>query len=103
MGRGSQLPKRPGFSMSSRPVSYYAWSGVGQHTNATQTDRAISLLMTLTGSFDAPGGNVEFARPSARDVKGAELLSAEQRAKCIELNVRRWGRAQRLGRLGCSL
>jgi anaerobic selenocysteine-containing dehydrogenase len=32
-----------------------------------------------------PGGNVEFARPSARDVKGAELLSAEQRAKCIEL------------------
>ena len=41
--------------------------------------------MTLTGSFDAPGGNVEFARPSVRDVKGAELLSAEQRAKCIEL------------------
>ena len=70
---------------ASRPVSYYAWSGVGQHTNATQTDRAISLLMTLTGSFDAPGGNVEFARPSVRDVKGAELLSAEQRAKCIEL------------------
>jgi anaerobic selenocysteine-containing dehydrogenase len=70
---------------ASRPVSYYAWSGVGQHTNATQTDRAISLLMTLTGSFDAPGGNVEFARPPARDVKGAELLSAEQRAKCIEL------------------
>ena len=70
---------------ASRPVSYYAWSGVGQHTNATQTDRAISLLMTLTGSFDAPGGNVEFARPAARDVKGAELLSVEQRAKCIEL------------------
>ena len=70
---------------SSRPVSYYAWSGVGQHTNATQTDRAISLLMTLTGSFDAPGGNVEFARPPARDIKGAELLSAAQRAKCIEL------------------
>ena len=70
---------------ASRPVSYYAWSGVGQHTNATQTDRAISLLMALTGSFDAPGGNVEFARPSVRDVKGGELLSAEQRAKCIEL------------------
>ena len=41
--------------------------------------------MALTGSFDAPGGNVEFARPAVRDVKGAELLSAEQRAKCIEL------------------
>ena len=41
--------------------------------------------MALIGSFDAPGGNVEFARPFVRDVKGAELLSAEQRAKCIEL------------------
>jgi anaerobic selenocysteine-containing dehydrogenase len=70
---------------AARPVSYYAWSGVGQHTNATQTDRAIALLMALTGSFDAPGGNVEFAKPPARDIKGGELLSAEQRAKCIEL------------------
>lgn len=69
----------------SRPVSYYAWSGVGQHTNATQTDRAISMLMALTGSFDAPGGNVEFAHPPALDVSGGELLSAEQRAKCIDL------------------
>jgi anaerobic selenocysteine-containing dehydrogenase len=68
-----------------RPVSYYAWSGLGQHTNATQTDRAIALLMALTGSFDAPGGNVEFARPPARDVSGSELLSAAQRAKNIDL------------------
>jgi anaerobic selenocysteine-containing dehydrogenase len=74
-----------------RPVSYYAWSGVGQHTNATQTDRAISLLMALTGSFDAPGGNVEFSRPAARDVTGGELMSAKQRAKCIELKRSRLG------------
>jgi anaerobic selenocysteine-containing dehydrogenase len=68
-----------------RPVSYYCWSGVSQHTNATQTDRAVSLLMALTGSFDAPGGNVEFARPGANDITGGEFMSAEQRAKCIEL------------------
>jgi anaerobic selenocysteine-containing dehydrogenase len=68
-----------------RPVSYYLWSGVGQHTNATQTDRAIATLMALTGSFDAPGGNVEFAKPPACDVSGGELLSARQRAKCIDL------------------
>jgi anaerobic selenocysteine-containing dehydrogenase len=68
-----------------RPVSYYMWSGVGQHTNATQADRAISTLMALTGSFDAPGGNVEYARPPALDVTGGEFLSAEQRTKCIEL------------------
>jgi anaerobic selenocysteine-containing dehydrogenase len=61
------------------------WSGVGQHTNATQTDRAISTLMALTGSFDAPGGNVQFARPPVRDVTGGEFLTAEQRAKCIDL------------------
>lgn len=68
-----------------RPVSYYWWSGVGHHTNSTQTDRALSTLMTLTGSFDAPGGNVEFAKPRAADVTGNEFLSAQQRAKCIGL------------------
>jgi anaerobic selenocysteine-containing dehydrogenase len=68
-----------------RPVSYYAWSGLGQHTNATQTDRALSLLMALTGSFDAPGGNVEFAKPKAGDVTGAEFMDAQQRGKCIDL------------------
>ena len=41
-----------------RPVSYYAWSGHEQHANTTQTARAMSLLYALTGSFDAPGGNV---------------------------------------------
>jgi anaerobic selenocysteine-containing dehydrogenase/ferredoxin-NADP reductase len=69
----------------SRPVCYYAWSGLGQHTNATQTDRAISILMALTGSFDKPGGNVQFGKPPAIDVSGGELLSAEQRAKCVGL------------------
>jgi anaerobic selenocysteine-containing dehydrogenase len=68
-----------------RPVSYYAWSGIGQHTNATQTDRAVSLVMALTGSFDAPGGNVEFAKPAAADVSGADFMDAAQRAKCIDL------------------
>jgi anaerobic selenocysteine-containing dehydrogenase len=67
-----------------RPVSYYLWTGTGQHTNATQTDRAIAILMALTGSFDAPGGNVEFAKPKVNDVSGGNFLSPEQRGKCIE-------------------
>lgn len=67
------------------PVAYYAWSGLGQHTNATQTDRAVALVMALTGSFDAPGGNVEFGRPRAADVSGAAFMDAAQRARCIEL------------------
>ena len=56
-----------------RPVAYYAWSGVGQHTNATQTDRAISLLYALTGSRGRRGGNVEFAAVPTGDVSGAEF------------------------------
>ena len=57
----------------SRPVAYYAWSGVGQHTNATQTDRAISLLYALTGSHGRRGGNVQFSAVPAGDVSGAEF------------------------------
>ena len=57
----------------SRPVAYYAWSGVGQHTNATQTDRAISLLYALTGSHGRRGGNVKFASVPVNDVSGAEF------------------------------
>ncbi|MDQ4076077.1 MAG: molybdopterin-dependent oxidoreductase, partial [Chloroflexota bacterium] len=43
-----------------RPVAYYAWSGVEMQSNATQIARAIGQLYALTGSLDAPGGNVLF-------------------------------------------
>jgi len=67
----------------SRPVAYYGWTGVGQHTNATQTDRAIALVCALTGSFDAPGGNVIFDRIVANDVRGTDLMSPAQRQKAL--------------------
>ena len=75
----------------SRPVSYYAWSGVGQHTNATQTDRAISLLYALTGDFDAPGGNLLHAKVPTADVSGRDLVTPEQRAKGLEMGDRPLG------------
>ncbi|GAA4334043.1 hypothetical protein GCM10023144_25870 [Pigmentiphaga soli] len=78
-----------------RPVSYYAWSGVGQHTNATQTDRAIALLYALTGDFDAQGGNVEFSHLPARDVGGRELMPAGQLAKCISAQAQPLGPARK--------
>ena len=43
-----------------RPVAFYTWSGLEQHSNATQTVRAIGQLYALTGCVDAPGGNVLF-------------------------------------------
>ncbi|MGH7332573.1 MAG: molybdopterin-containing oxidoreductase family protein [Candidatus Rokuibacteriota bacterium] len=74
-----------------RPVSYYAWTGIGQSTNATQTDRALCLLYALTGSVDAPGGNVLFPKVPTQDVTGAELMPAAQRAKALGLAARPLG------------
>ncbi len=79
-----------------RPVAYYVWSGVEQHTNATQTARAIGLLYALTGSFDARGGNVLFPSVPAANVAGDELMSAELWARALGLTERplgpaRWG------------
>ena len=47
-------------------VAYYAWNGVGQSVTATQTDRAISLLYALTGSYGGKGGNVPGRRGGLR-------------------------------------
>ncbi|KOG86757.1 molybdopterin dinucleotide-binding protein, partial [Streptomyces varsoviensis] len=66
-------------------VTYHAWTGVGQHTNATQTDRAIATLYALTGCFDAPGGNVILpAQPANAPTDFAQLAPA-QRAKALGL------------------
>ncbi len=80
----------------SRPVAYYAWSGVEMQTNSTQIARAIAQLYVLTGSFDAPGGNVLFPGVPTANVTGLELLPAEQRLKSLGLKERplgpsRWG------------
>jgi anaerobic selenocysteine-containing dehydrogenase len=66
-----------------RPVSYFHWTGLEQHTNATQTVRAISLLYALTGSFDAPGGNVRPTRPPSNDLGALSLLPQGQLEKAL--------------------
>ncbi len=78
----------------SRPVAYYAWSGVEMQTNATQIARAIAQLYALTGSFDAPGGNVLFAAVPTRNVGGEELLPAQQQARTLGLSERPLGPAR---------
>lgn len=75
----------------SRPLAYYAWSGLEQHSNSTQTARAIGQLYALTGCFDAPGGNVLFASVPSNPIEGAELISAAQRAKTIGIQQRPLG------------
>ena len=77
-----------------RPVAYYAWSGVEQHTNASETARAIAQLYTLTGNFDAPGGNVQFAAAATNNVAGHEFLTAEQRTRTVGMAERPMGPAR---------
>ncbi len=74
-----------------RPVACHAWSGVAQHTNATQTERAIALLYALTGSYDAPGGNVHFAPVPVNDVGGADLPEWRARAPALGQQARPLG------------
>jgi len=75
----------------SRPVAFYAWSGVEQQSNTTQIFRALSLLYALSGSFDARGGNVIFPSVPATNVAGDELISSEQRGRALGLGDRPLG------------
>jgi anaerobic selenocysteine-containing dehydrogenase len=78
----------------SRPVSYYAWSGHEQHTNTTQTARAISILYALTGSFDARGGNVLFPSVPVNAITGEDLPSARRLAPALGFAERPLGPAR---------
>jgi anaerobic selenocysteine-containing dehydrogenase len=78
----------------SRPVAFYAWSGLEQHSAATQTIRAINQLYALTGSFDSRGGNVLFTSVPTNPIDGAELLGPEQSSKTIGVEQRPLGPAR---------
>ena len=74
-----------------RPVAFYTWSGLEQHSGTTQIIRAINVLYALTGCLDAPGGNVLFTPVPANPIDGVELLDAAQWAKAIGLSERPLG------------
>jgi anaerobic selenocysteine-containing dehydrogenase len=77
-----------------RPVSYYAWSGHEQHANTTETARSMALLYALSGSFDAPGGNVLFPAIPAVPVTGENLPAAQHLAPAIGVAERPLGPAR---------
>ena len=56
------------------------WNGLGQHTNATQTSRAIASLYALLGDYDRQGGNVTFPGLKVNDVGGKEFLPKDMAA-----------------------
>ncbi|MEA2972632.1 MAG: hypothetical protein QOG82_1090 [Actinomycetota bacterium] len=77
-----------------RPVAFYTWSGLEQHSGTTQIIRAVNVLYALTGCFDAPGGNVLFTPVPTKPITGMELLDPVQRAKAIGLRERPLGPAR---------
>jgi len=68
---------------NARSVVYYTWTGLGQHSDATQIDRALATLMSLTGSYDSPGGNVVLPSHPTNSVRGPHLLDPNQMAKSL--------------------
>lgn len=82
-----------------RPVAHYTWTGLEQHSNATQTDRAIAILHALTGSIDVPGGNLHLAQVPVNDVSGSDLRDPRQLEKALGLGERPLG----LGKSGWIL
>ena len=77
-----------------RPVAFYTWSGLEQHSDTTQIIRAINVLYALTGCLDAPGGNVLFTPVPTNPIAGMELLDRAQQAKAIGVGYRPLGPAR---------
>jgi anaerobic selenocysteine-containing dehydrogenase len=82
----------------SKRIAYHAWTGIAQHLNATQTERAIALLYALTGSFDTLGGNVNLRQQPVNPLTSLDLLPIAQQRKAIGLDKRPLG-PPRMGRI----
>ena len=76
-----------------RPVAFYTWSGLEQHSGTTQTMRAINVLYALTGSLDVPGGNVLFEAVPSNPIDGTEFLS-DARPPAVGVDKRPLGPAR---------
>jgi anaerobic selenocysteine-containing dehydrogenase len=89
-----QLEETARLIWHARPVAYYAWSGHEQHANTTETARSMALLYALTGSFDAPGGNVLLPAIPSASITGEDLPAARQLAATVGVAERPLGPAR---------
>lgn len=63
------------------PSAYATWTGLEQHSNALQINRAVACYYALTGQFDTRGSNVSLVPTPSRPVTGEALLPPEQRRR----------------------
>jgi anaerobic selenocysteine-containing dehydrogenase/ferredoxin-NADP reductase len=68
-------------------LAYYSWTGVGQHTNATMTERSIASFFALTGACDREGGNLWTVAPPANTINDLSLLPPGQKEKALGLDT----------------
>ena len=80
-----------GLAPDAASVCYHGWTGLGQHTNATQTERAVATLYALTGSFDAPGGNVRMPSLLRPRLHSMAMIPPAARARTLGLSERPLG------------
>jgi len=66
---------------ASRPLSYYTYNGLEQHTDAMQINRAVCILYGLIGDFDQRGGNVIYPDIPLNAIAGFDLLPPGAREK----------------------
>ncbi|MBI2185160.1 MAG: molybdopterin-dependent oxidoreductase [Thaumarchaeota archaeon] len=66
---------------SSRPLSYYTYNGLEQHTDAMQINRAVCILYSLFGDFDRKGGNVLYPDMPLNSVAGFNLMPLDVQKK----------------------
>jgi len=78
-----QIEQMASMMAQSKAVSYFSWTGTGQHQQATQTTLAIASLYGLTGCLDKRGGNVYFSKPAVNNLMGFSLLDSEQRKAAL--------------------
>ncbi|MGW8270304.1 MAG: molybdopterin oxidoreductase family protein [Burkholderiales bacterium] len=70
-------------SVTGNPVAFHAMRGLAAHSNGFQTIRALSILMTLLGTIDRPGGfrhKAPFPRaipPAAKPPRGPEAVKPD--------------------------
>nr|WP_067289299.1 molybdopterin-dependent oxidoreductase [Marinobacterium profundum] len=88
-----QLLRAAELLATSKRVAYHAWTGIGQHENATQTERAVAILYALTGSFDIRGGNRIYTQLPLNKANGEDLIAPEQKRKALGLEKRPLGPA----------
>ena len=67
----------------SKPSAIEWGTSLDQQSNTFQTDRAILLLMAISGNFDVPGGDVFWPAPKLNMPELHSLLPKEQFAKRI--------------------